>query len=176
MKIHDWMSDIRAADVMTQHMVTLHPEETLAEVAGRLIDHGISGAPVVNGGKCVGVLSATDLVNAEEQVTVDRAQFAQSEFWGAGFSMPVDVYEEQLTAIRAKIAPLSQQPVKRFMTTSVVSVNADDSLSVIVNKMIDQQIHRVIVVDAEDRLVGLVSTMDLLHQLRDAEQNGRPAD
>ncbi len=174
MKIQDWMSEVIAADVMTRQMVTLQPDDTLAEVAGRLIDNGISGAPVVSEGKCIGVLSARDLVNAEERVNADRAEFARSGFWGAGFSMPVDVYEEQLTAIRAKIAPLSQQPVKRFMTTDVVSVDADDSLSLIVNKMVDEQVHRVIVLDGDGNLAGLISTMDLLLQLRDVNHNGKP--
>ena len=52
MKIQDWMSDVRAADVMTSQIVTLRPEDTLADVAGRLIAYNFWGATVSTGYRC----------------------------------------------------------------------------------------------------------------------------
>ncbi len=168
MNLQDWISGTRAADIMTREMITVGPQDTMAEVADQLLAKKITGAPVVNDGCCIGVLSFNDLVAAEEKVTSDRVEFSQTGFWDAGLSMPVDVYENQLTAIRARIAPLSQQPVERFMSSNVVSVQTDDTLGHIVQQMTRQRIHRVIVLDDQRKLVGLISTLDVLTALAQA--------
>ncbi len=50
-----------AGDVMTRRLVTLRPEMPLFEALGTLLDHDISGAPVVDAeGRLVGLLSELD--------------------------------------------------------------------------------------------------------------------
>lgn len=59
---------LTAADLMTRDMVVLPKEMSLQEAARLLLQNQIGGAPVVDGGgRCVGVLSATDFVRWTER-------------------------------------------------------------------------------------------------------------
>ena len=80
--------------------------------------------------------------------------------------MPVDVYEDKLAAIRAKIAPTSLQPVERFMSSRVIDVLETSPLEDVVGKMVDGRVHRVIVTDGDQRMIGLITTIDVLKALQ----------
>lgn len=57
------LSDSTAGDLMSRDVVTVSHEMSLREVGRLLLQHQISGLPVVEpGGTCVGVLSTTDLL------------------------------------------------------------------------------------------------------------------
>lgn len=52
-----------AADIMTRDLVTVHPDTNVLEAVDRLLEHKISGAPVVDEtGHLVGILSELDCV------------------------------------------------------------------------------------------------------------------
>jgi acetoin utilization protein AcuB len=52
------------ANVMTRNPVTVEPEETLESAAQKMLTKKISGLPVVDGGKLVGILTESDLFRA----------------------------------------------------------------------------------------------------------------
>lgn len=54
------MSGITAADIMTRKLVTLSPDTDIYEAMDVLLSHRISGAPVVDDGALVGILSEYD--------------------------------------------------------------------------------------------------------------------
>lgn len=56
-------------------------------------------------------------------------------------------------------------PVREAMTRNVSSVKADDDLDAIEHVMSSQQVRRVPVVDAQDRVVGIVAQADLAREL-----------
>ena len=64
---------MKVSDVMTSDVVTVQPETPLKVVAQTLIDHRISGVPVVTpGGAIVGVISESDLILKERGPTPER--------------------------------------------------------------------------------------------------------
>jgi CBS domain-containing protein len=58
------MKELTVKDVMTHLVVTVRPQDKIADAAKRLLSNRISGAPVVDGGRLVGVVSEADLVKA----------------------------------------------------------------------------------------------------------------
>jgi len=54
--------ELEIAEIMTQEMVTVTPQTFMADLRKILRDHSISGAPVVENGKLVGVISIEDLI------------------------------------------------------------------------------------------------------------------
>jgi CBS domain-containing protein len=60
------------------------------------------------------------------------------------------------------MANVPEHPVRKHMTTDTVMVGRDTTLVTIARKMLDAHIHRVIVVDEEERPVGVVSSTDVL--------------
>jgi len=56
--------EITVGEVMPPTMVTVAPEQTMAELRVLLRDNRLSGTPVVENGKLVGMISIEDLINA----------------------------------------------------------------------------------------------------------------
>ncbi len=58
------MKKLLCADVMTPVVYTLGPDEPVCDAAGKLLRQQISGCPVTEDGKVVGVISELDLMRA----------------------------------------------------------------------------------------------------------------
>ena len=62
------------ATIMTTNVVVVSPETAVAEVARLMIEHSISGVPVVSQGAVVGIITEVDIVS--RQIEVDPPAFA----------------------------------------------------------------------------------------------------
>jgi predicted transcriptional regulator len=165
-EIQKWMSQTQARDIMTRNVVTFRNSDPLTLAAATLLSEQVSGAPVVDeSGKCVGILSASDLLGAEEKVAKERQKVAESAFWTSNLALPMSIYASKLEEVRDKIAPAWEQPVERFMTSNLVSVEEDTTAGTIVKDIVDAHVHRVLVTDTNGRLQGIVSTTDILAAL-----------
>jgi CBS domain-containing protein len=145
---------------MTADVVLVPRAMSLRAAAHRLTEAGVSGAPVVDeAGKCVGVLSTTDFmhwVGYEGRGDCPPADADPSAFHSAWQvvdmgDLPLDEVGGQMTA----------DPVTVFPSTSVAEV---------ARAMIDAHIHRVIVVDALRRPIGIVSSTDVLAAVAGADR------
>jgi CBS-domain-containing membrane protein len=67
---------------------------------------------------------------------------------------------------------LPPSAVHRYMTTDVVTVGPDTSLPELARIMVDDRIHRVIVVDEQRRPTGIVTSMDILAAVAQEEATG----
>jgi CBS domain-containing protein/anti-sigma regulatory factor (Ser/Thr protein kinase) len=63
-KLQELTYELKIGDAMTQHLVTVTPQMTMAEFREVLRTHRISGTPVVGDGQLLGVVSLEDLINA----------------------------------------------------------------------------------------------------------------
>jgi CBS domain-containing protein len=63
------------------------------------------------------------------------------------------------------VEELPTDEVRRFMTPNPVTARPDASIRTLARMMIDAHVHRVIVVDEQDRPVGVVASTDLLAAL-----------
>ncbi len=51
-------------DIMSKNVITINPEDTLGKAAKIMIEHDISGLPVVENGSLVGIITKKDLLRA----------------------------------------------------------------------------------------------------------------
>jgi CBS domain-containing protein/anti-sigma regulatory factor (Ser/Thr protein kinase) len=63
-KTQEMAYEIKVGEVMSTTIFTIRPDQTMADLSLLLRDNRISGAPVVENGKLVGMVSMADLVNA----------------------------------------------------------------------------------------------------------------
>lgn len=152
---------LQARHVMTQDVMSVGAHWPLTRLAEFFIEHGISGAPVVDEeGALLGVVSLTDLVRHDSlpqreagRYTPDyyldglRSQYAPEELNGFSLRDEADC------------------AVADIMTPVVFSVTPTTSLAQVADMMTSGRIHRVFVVE-ERRIVGIISALDLLAQLR----------
>jgi CBS-domain-containing membrane protein len=171
MELATWLNKVTASEIMVESVVTLSPDDSLATAAETLLRKQISGAPVVDaGGRCVGVLAFGDLLRAEGKPSKQRQPNTRSTFFDFGMALPSSVDAQRLEQFRDKVLSVSEHSVGEFMTTDLVRVRSDAPLSTVVSYLIDAHLHRVLVLDEDQRLKGIVSTIDVLAALQRASR------
>lgn len=142
-----------ARDIMTRDVITVHPDDDVEKAARLLLEHHISGLPVVDGaGKLVGIVSEADLVLQEKGV---RGPL-YTVFMGGILYLenPRRFDEEFRRAVARKIGDL--------MSKKLYTVSPDDPVTKVAAIMVDKGVNRVPVVDREQRLVGIISRHDII--------------
>lgn len=78
--------------------------------------------------------------------------------------------------VEEKIADkLSAVKVKDVMTRSVITVKEQDTLSDVADLLIKVKISGIPVVDKDKKMVGIITTTDLLNLMRDIKKGGFPS-
>lgn len=135
-----------AKDVMKTELVTVGEDTPVKEIARKMLDHDISGLPVVNGqGEILGVVSELDLM---------RKQIKPNEpsIWTMIWGMDPDREKQHRDAIRKYMGKTAGD----VMTTPAMTVEASDSLEKVGNLMFNKKIKRVFVTEG-GKLVGVVN-------------------
>lgn len=173
---------VRLHDIMTLDVVTLSPETTLRDAAGLLADEYVSGAPVVAGSQVVGVISASDIIRfvadepgvpVEQSHTLETGEWPGVEPWNEGAEAPgayfADLWDDVGADVRARMESpdgpewnaLEEHTVAELMTRTVTALGREASVREAAELMLKAHVHRILVIE-DGRLVGLVSTTDVL--------------
>jgi CBS domain-containing protein len=148
--------ELVAGDLMSRDPMTVPCEMTLKSAAHLLAEARVSGVPVVDRtGRCVGVLSATDFV---------KWVGASPAMAGAAHTHEVPSVCSDWQVIDVEEVP-AEELVATHMTRDPVTVPPEMPIRELARHMLDAHIHRVVVVNAEQHPVGLVSTTDILAAL-----------
>jgi len=152
-ELRQHLSELRRADVtvggvMTTPVVTVSDETTVAEAVQRMAERDVKRLPVVDlKGRLLGIISRVDVLRALAQPPV------------------------------AELPRRSPQPgrnalVGEVMMTSVPTVKEDASLVEVVDLLVGTAQRRVIVIDDERRVAGIITDGDLLKRATHAERTG----
>lgn len=144
---------MQAKDLMTTDVVSVSMETTLAEVAKIMVEKKISGLPVVNeDGKVVGVLSESDMMDKE--FSPKAPSFWELFVIGIRDERAVEDY-------RARIAKHMAKTAGEIMTKSPVVVDELESVAVVAQIMMANQVKRVLVTRMGE-MVGIISRFDFV--------------
>ncbi|MBW2243642.1 MAG: CBS domain-containing protein [Deltaproteobacteria bacterium] len=152
---------MQVSDVMRREVVTVRPSDTLPRLEEVLSRHRITGAPVVKDGEVVGVISRSDVIR---QLELERSRFEDSSWYFEAFDAEERSALQDKQVVDAIGARHSTVQVRELMTTEVLSLGPDTSLSDAARQMVEHRVHRLLVMDS-GKLVGLVSSLDLLRGL-----------
>jgi CBS domain-containing protein len=135
---------------MTKDPVAVGPSETVPEVARILDSNEISGLPVVDGQhRVIGVVSKTHLLHRCLEGPLGSRPGSFFGMLAEGISGGTDMDPEELGI------------VEDFMEDPV-TVPPDEPVASIARKLARQGSHRAIVVDEDQLLLGIISSLDLL--------------
>lgn len=144
---------MKARDVMVSPVITVPETCTVRDLARLLLDHRISGVPVVgSNGKIVGMVSEADLMHRVETGT-ERP----SSWWLALISGERTLAAEYVQSHASK--------VKDVMATEVQSAHPDTPLVKIAEIFEENHIKRVPIVNDAGELVGIVSRSNVIQAL-----------
>jgi CBS domain-containing protein len=129
---------------------------SLPGAARLLAQSGVSGAPVVDQqGRCIGVLSNTDFVHY-----ADKSKACRNDPSAGQVFKPWDLVSAD---------ELHGELVADYMTKDPVTVPPQTTIRELARMMTDAHIHRVIVVDEDQRPIGVVSSTDILSAVAHAD-------
>jgi CBS domain-containing protein len=135
----------RVRDVMTVDVATVATATPFKDVVRILHDRRVSAVPVVDAvGRVLGIVSEADLALKEEHQPDDPVPFFEG-----------DGHRRERASARGTVAA-------DFMTEPVTTVPPEASLAVAARLLHREGIRHLPVVDADDRLVGIVTRRDLL--------------
>ena len=145
-------SQLLVRDIMTPHIRTVRPEQTLGEVAHLMVEHDVRALPVVDdAGSLVGMITHRELLKYLLPSYVQRTKSGE-------FVAPT---KSQLQ--RGSTDPRTT-PVREAMARSVLCVAEDQTLGDVANLMSARDVDRFPVV-REGRLVGFLTRADLIRRL-----------
>jgi predicted transcriptional regulator len=150
------MKQIRTVkELMSADIMTVPDDMTTDALARYLIEHEISGAPVVDGqGRLVGVVSMTDIGRTLAEPPEDESPRRSAFYRDVADEVTLEDLGQRYVEDRAAT-------VRDVMTPVIHQVSMTASLADAARLMIDEHIHRLVVTD-RGQPVGIISSLDLL--------------
>lgn len=141
----------RVKDIMSKEVVYVDVADTVHEALNLMVENRVAALPVLDGkGHCVGMLSTSDLVEIAREVNEDLLHLDEISSLSGGWLI------EKLGQ------GLGESTIEELMTAGVETISSEATVSHAAREILRHHVHRLPVVDHDGRLLGIVSTMDIL--------------
>ena len=151
---------IKVKDAMERNVIKFHADDKISDVAQQLRDNKISGAPIVDDNlKVIGVVSEGDIMRLLE---------VHSPRLNLILPSPLDVIElpirmkYEMDEIAEDMNRAASVLIGEIMTKKVYTIKEEDDISDAAQFMDTHSVNRLPVVDAESKLVGIITRGDLI--------------
>src|SRR5271165_5363369 len=152
---------MKAHDIMSKPVVSVHPDTPLRKIARLLLDKGITAVPVVDdNGAPIGMVSEGDLIRPER-----AAREAWRQSWLEVFAEGEPLAPELLAWLQSQ-----NNSARTVMSAPVITVSEDTELTEIARVLVTHRIKRVPVV-RDGRVTGIVARDDLLRTLSSSKSD-----
>jgi CBS domain-containing protein len=145
---------MRANQIMTADVMTVHADTTIEEVARLLTTRRISSVPVVDDDhRVVGIVNDEDLFTSEKGIPFSAVR------------VPV-LFEKwaQPDRVAEIYANARQNTARDVMSPEFICIDVNASVGHITQLMVERNAHRILVT-RNDRLVGIITRLDLIRTL-----------
>ena len=155
---------MKARNILSTPVISVTPDATVQEVAALLLRHRISAVPVIDErAGLVGIVSEGDLLHRTENGTADRPR----SWWRRMLASEEDLAAEYIKSHARR--------VRDVMTRPVVTVDADEPLQAVADRLEKNRVKRLPVL-RDGKVVGIVSRADLLCGLANVRPEPLDAD
>lgn len=138
-------NSLKVADVMSKPAITAYASESLGNAAARMAKHEIKRLPVIDDqAKLVGVVSRVDILR--------------------------QVVDIETKTPKVQIPAGASLTIKQIMYPEIPVVLPNADLATIVARLVETGMRRLIVVDAQDRPLGLISDSDVVSRIQPRER------
>lgn len=149
------LSRLTAQDIMNRQVRTVGPDQSIREAAEIMLQTGLRRLPVVDAeGTLLGMLSRADLLQV----------IATSPIMSVQASSGTQPLHRTGTLTTQQV---QQQPVVEYANTDVATVGEQAPLSEVIDALILSPLKRVIVVDQQGHVQGIISDVDVLAHIQE---------
>jgi CBS-domain-containing membrane protein len=149
------LSGLTAQEIMNRQVRTVEPNLPIREAAQIMLQTGLRRLPVVDAeGTLLGMLSRADLLQVIATSPIMHAQ-ASSGTQPPHRTTPLTTQQVQ------------QQPVADYVNTDVATVGEQAPLSEVIDALILSPLKRIVVVDRERHVQGIISDVDVLAHIQE---------
>jgi CBS domain-containing protein len=153
---------MKVSDIMTKDVVACKPSDPIEGVVKLMSGKDISGVPVVDGDKLVGIVTEADIMRL-------LAVSPKSDtLW---LPSPLEIIFEipfkelvQLRRLQKDYKDIGLNPVESIMKKNVISTTPDDDIEDAAALMVKYNINRLTVIQ-NGKLVGIITRDDIIHGL-----------
>ena len=147
-------------DVMNSDVVSCRPDDEISSAAQLLKEHNISGLPVVDEGKVVGIVTEADVLKLLEV----------PEHGGLWLPSPFEVIEIPIRELinwedtKRMLTDIGSKPISDIMESEVYTISAESSIEDASSVMVKHNVNRLPVMD-NGTIVGIVTRGDIIRGL-----------
>lgn len=135
----EFLLNTLARDVMTKHVICVYPKTSIKELSSIFIENLITGVPVLDSEEnVIGFVSQTDIVE-------------------------LDLHSEDYLDSRLEE---TGGYVQDIMVPEISCVYETDSLAKAIDKMCTERNHRLVVLNDQEKVAGILTTMDVMCYLQ----------
>jgi CBS domain-containing protein len=142
---------MRVAEIAHEQWPTLGPDETVEGAIKLFAESGISGAPVVEGGRLIGIVTEGDLIFRDADVK------APGFLDILGGMIPLGNWDEY----RTEALKSAGVTVDEVMTSELITIPPDASLAEASTIMAEKKI-KILPVTEDEVFRGVITRMDIL--------------
>ncbi|GAP14316.1 predicted signal-transduction protein containing cAMP-binding and CBS domains [Longilinea arvoryzae] len=128
--------DIPVSDYMIREVVTIDPDTSLLETHRLMGTKRIRSLPVLVDGNLVGIVTRTDVMSADPSSLMNR------------FNQEISL-------------KILTQPVEKLMAHDLITIRPDQPITDAAQKLLENKIHSLPVVDESGALIGILTESDL---------------
>ena len=145
---------LKVKDFMTKDVITISSAATVEELARLLIEHKISGVPVVNNKKeLIGIVTENDLISQNKRLHIPTIIRLFDAFIVLGSGK-----------LEEEIKKMAAATVEEICIKKVVSITEDTPLQEVATIMSEQKIHLLPVL-RNNVVVGIVGKADIVNAM-----------
>ncbi|NCY16139.1 MAG: CBS domain-containing protein [Actinobacteria bacterium] len=150
------LRELPVSELMTTEVLTFSPGDNVQDAMRALLRRDVDGAPVLDDGAVVGMLSTSDLIVEEARVHLPTV----ITLLGAYLELPSS--KKRLDADMEKALGST---VGEVMTAGARTIAPDATVEEAATIMHEEAVDRIVVVDDSGTLVGIIARGDIVREI-----------
>lgn len=153
---------MKVKEVMTKKIVSLSPDETVADAVEKFAKHRISGCPVIDDrGQVIGIMTETNILESlKTHYRELKMKVPPETIIGISF---VEIAKKK--EVMKAFEEISSTPVSKVMTRGVSTAGPEDELEDVIQIMVRNDVNRIPITE-KNVLVGMVTRGDIIRAVQ----------
>jgi CBS domain-containing protein len=147
-----------AAMLMQRDIVTVSPDDMLKNALALMVENHVTGLPVMDDNcRCIGLITSSDILNHAEEKSEDTAAGGSTQYFD-----PETQQWDTMQLASYGMDEFGDVPVNEVMSRDLIWVERETPLQDVARRMMSERIHRVLVMDKNANLYGIISAYDFV--------------